>query len=129
MSALRSFLAASLLAASPVLAKSVMAPPPSPPASPPPTSQGQQATVRPHVDVAFVLDTTGSMSGLLEGAKQKIWSMASKIARGKPAPILRVAVVAYRDRGDAYVAKRFDLTKDLDAVYAHLQTLHADGGG
>ncbi len=33
---------------------------------------GQDAKKRAAVDVVFVLDTTGSMSGLLEGAKQKI---------------------------------------------------------
>ena len=32
------------------------------------------------IEVCFVLDTTGSMGGLIEGAKQKIWSIASKIA-------------------------------------------------
>jgi hypothetical protein len=39
---------------------------------------------RPNIEVAFVLDTTSSMSGLIEGAKQKIWSIASKVARGNP---------------------------------------------
>src|SRR5439155_17083265 len=32
---------------------------------------------KPKIDVCFVLDTTGSMSGLIEGAKQKIWSIAN----------------------------------------------------
>lgn len=121
MKTLRPLLSAALLLTS----TAVLAEKPTPP---PPTS-AQQNESRPHVDVAFVLDTTGSMGGLLEGAKQKIWSIASNIARGKPAPILRVAVVAYRDVGDAYVAKRFDLTRDLDGVHAYLQTLNADGGG
>ncbi len=125
MLALRPWFAAAVLtSAAPAFAKEMY---PSPPPSQQPGSQ--QNENRPRVDVAFVLDTTGSMGGLIEGAKEKIWSMASKIARGKPAPILRVAVVAYRDVGDAYVAQRFDLTRDLDAVYAHLQTLNAEGGG
>ncbi|MGZ4984173.1 MAG: vWA domain-containing protein, partial [Chthoniobacterales bacterium] len=29
---------------------------------------------KPRIEVCFVLDTTGSMGGLIEGAKQKIWS-------------------------------------------------------
>jgi Mg-chelatase subunit ChlD len=114
------FAAAALMTAAPALAEQ---------ASASPAQNQQQATDRPRVDVAFVLDTTGSMGGLLEGAKQKIWSIASQIAHGKPAPILRVGIVAYRDRGDAYIAQRFDLTRDLDGVYAHLKTLKADGGG
>ena len=51
------------------------------------------------MDVVFVLDTTGSMAGLLEGAKQKIWSVANRLADGKPKPEIRMGVLAYRDRG------------------------------
>lgn len=84
---------------------------------------------RPKLDVVFVLDTTGSMGGLIEGAKAKIWSIASRMAAGKPTPIIRVGLVAYRDRGDEYVTKRFDLTSDLDTVYANLKLFQAGGGG
>ena len=81
------------------------------------------------IDVVFVLDTTGSMSGLLEGAKRKIWSIASRMADTKGQSHLRIGLVAYRDRGDAYVTKRVDLTDDLDSVYAELRQFRADGGG
>jgi hypothetical protein len=47
----------------------------------------------------------------------------------KPAPEIRIALVPYRDRGDEYVTKVFDLTEDIDAVYANLKTFTADGGG
>jgi hypothetical protein len=83
----------------------------------------------PAIDVIFVLDTTGSMSGLIEGAKQKIWSIADQMAGGHPSPHIRIGLVAYRDRGDAYVTRRFDLTSDLDAVYGQLMQLQAGGGG
>lgn len=83
----------------------------------------------PQVEVVFVLDTTGSMGGLLEGAKKKIWSIASEIARGKPTPRLKVGLVAYRDKGDAYVTKVTDLSEDLDKVYGELLALKAQGGG
>ncbi|MBL9038535.1 MAG: VWA domain-containing protein [Archangium sp.] len=84
---------------------------------------------RPQLDVVFVLDTTSSMSGLIEGAKEKIWSIASRMASGTPTPRIRVGLVAYRDVGDTYVTKRFELTEDLDAMYANLKTLRAEGGG
>jgi Mg-chelatase subunit ChlD len=84
---------------------------------------------RPRIEVAFVLDTTGSMSGLIDGAKRKIWQIANALASGKPTPEIRVALVGYRDRGDAYVTRVRDLTTDLDAVYAELQGYRADGGG
>src|SRR3954454_23254902 len=84
---------------------------------------------RPQLDVVFVLDTTSSMGGLIEGAKEKIWSIASRMASGKPTPRIRVGLVAFRDRGDAYVTKRFDLTEDLDTVYQNLRAFQAEGGG
>ncbi|WP_224241981.1 vWA domain-containing protein [Hyalangium gracile] len=89
----------------------------------------QKKDNRPQIEVVFVLDTTGSMSGLLEGAKQKIFSIASRIATGKPTPRLKVGLVGYRDEGDAYVTKRFDLSEDLDTVFTHLRQFQADGGG
>ena len=76
-----------------------------------------------------MLDTTGSMSGLIEGAKQKIWSIANEITSAKPTPDIRIGLIGYRDRGDEYVTKAFDLTNDIDAVYGHLQAFHAAGGG
>lgn len=88
-----------------------------------------QKAAAPQIEVVFVLDTTGSMGSLLEGAKQKIFSIASRIATGKPTPRLKVGVVAYRDVGDEYVTKRFDLSEDLDTVFTHLRQLRADGGG
>ncbi len=84
---------------------------------------------KPKVEVVFCLDTTGSMSHLIEGAKQKIWSIGNQIANGKPTPALKIGLVAYRDRGDAYVTKVFDLTDDLDAVHGELKTYQAGGGG
>lgn len=84
---------------------------------------------RPVVDVVFVLDTTGSMSGLIQTAKEKIWSIATTMASAQPTPDIRIGLVAYRDRGDAYVTKIVDLSSDLDSVYATLMDFQADGGG
>jgi Mg-chelatase subunit ChlD len=84
---------------------------------------------KPRVEVVFCLDTTGSMSGLIEGAKAKIWSISNQIANGKPTPDLKIGLVAYRDKGDAYVTQVHDLTDDLDAVHAKLREFKAEGGG
>ncbi len=83
----------------------------------------------PVVEAVFVLDTTGSMSGLIEAAKEKIWSIASTLAAAEPAPEIRIGLVAYRDRGDAYVTKTVDLSTDLDSIYATLMDFRAGGGG
>jgi Mg-chelatase subunit ChlD len=83
----------------------------------------------PKVDVVFVLDTTGSMSGLIQTAKEKIWSIATTMASAQQTPEIRIGLVAYRDHGDAYVTKVVDLSDDLDSVYATLMDFQADGGG
>lgn len=87
------------------------------------------ATQRPVVDVVFVLDTTGSMSALIETAKEKIWSIASTMASAQPTPDIRIGLVGYRDKGDQYVTKIIDLSDDLDSVYASLMDFQAGGGG
>jgi hypothetical protein len=63
------------------------------------------AIAKPTVEVAFVLDTTGSMGGLIEGAKRKIWSIATAIVDSNPDADIRTGLVAYRDIGDDYTLK------------------------
>jgi von Willebrand factor type A domain len=87
------------------------------------------ATGRPRIEAAFVLDSTGSMGGLIEGARQKIWSIANAIISRSPVPEVKIGLLSYRDRGDEYVTRFFDLTDDIDAVFANLQSFRADGGG
>jgi uncharacterized protein YegL len=81
------------------------------------------------IEVAFVLDTTGSMGGLIDGAKQKIWAIADEIRKSRPNAEIRIGLVAYRDRGDAYVAEATDLSNDIHAVYGKLLGFQAQGGG
>jgi hypothetical protein len=95
----------------------------------PAPGQAALAAVRPRVEVAFVLDTTGSMGGLIEGAKRRIWTIARHIGEGQPRPDLRIALVAYRDLGDAYVTEVHPFTSDMDAVYQSLASFRAEGGG
>jgi Mg-chelatase subunit ChlD len=87
------------------------------------------ANESPKVDVVFVLDTTGSMADLIQTAKEKIWSIATTMASAQQTPEIRIGLVAYRDRSDAYVTKVVDLSEDLDSVYATLMDFEANGGG
>ncbi len=87
------------------------------------------AHARQIVEVAFVLDTTGSMGPLIEGAKRKIWSIATAILDANPDAQIRMGLVAYRDIGDAYVTRKFELTTDIQDLYASLLELRAQGGG
>jgi Mg-chelatase subunit ChlD len=81
------------------------------------------------LEMVFVLDTTGSMGGLLEGAKQRIWGIVNEVMQSESRPQVRIGLVAYRDRGDDYVTRVFPLTNDLDQVYTALMDYQAGGGG
>lgn len=81
------------------------------------------------IEVVFVLDTTGSMSGLIAAAKEKIWSIATTMASAQSSPEIKMGLVAYRDRGDEYVTRTINLSHDLDSMYARLMDLKAAGGG
>lgn len=93
---------------------------------PAPVSQNQGP---PRIEVVFALDTTSSMSGLIDGAKRKIWGLANKLASGEPRPDIRIGLIGYRDVGDAYVTKKVAMTDDLDEIYGELMAFSAQGGG
>ncbi len=95
----------------------------------PPIDHPIAITGTPYVYVVFVLDTTGSMASLIQTAKEKIWSIATTMASAQQTPEIRIGLVAYRDRDDAYETRVVDLSDDLDSVYATLMDFVADGGG
>ena len=86
----------------------------------------QQPAAR--LEMVFVLDTTGSMGGLIEGAKQRIWGIVNEVMQDSHSSV-RIGLVAYRDRGDEYVTQVLPLTTDLDQVYTTLMNYEAGGGG
>ena len=81
------------------------------------------------LEMVFVLDTTGSMGGLIDGAKQRIWGIINEVMQKPSKPRVRVGLVAYRDVGDEYVTKLLPLTEDLDKAYTTLMDYQAQGGG
>jgi len=93
------------------------------------TPTAKPPTAKHQIDVVFAVDTTGSMGGLIDGAKRTVWSIANTIKNTDPNAELRIGLVAYKDVGDEYVTKEFALTTDLDAVFAELAAYRASGGG
>jgi hypothetical protein len=85
------------------------------------------------VDLVICLDCSGSMNGLLDSARLKLWDVVNELAKIKPTPVLRVAVYSYGGNGGEYTAasgfirKEIDLTTDLDAVYEKLSNLKITG--
>ena len=84
---------------------------------------------KPKMQIVFALDATGSMSGLMTAAKDKIWSIINSLNQTDPMPEIQVGLVFYRDKGEAFVTKIIPLTDSMDFVYAELMKMQAVGGG
>lgn len=81
------------------------------------------------LDLAFCIDTTGSMQGEIDTVKANVKSVVAKLSSGQQKPVVRVGLVAYRDKGDEYVTKVFPFSEDIDKVTKEISDLQADGGG
>jgi hypothetical protein len=91
----------------------------------------QRPTNVKRVDLAIALDTSGSMSGLINSARQKLWDIVNFVARKHKKAELRVGLLTYGSGGteeDGYVIVQHDLTRDLDAIYDTLFGLRTSGG-
>jgi hypothetical protein len=84
------------------------------------------------IELAICLDTSNSMDGLIESAKQKLWAIVNELAAARPKPILRVALYQYGNTGltaeSGWVQQVSDLTDDLDTIYGKLFALRTRGG-
>jgi hypothetical protein len=81
------------------------------------------------LDLALVVDTTGSMSDELEYLKAEIDDIAETINRMFPNVDQRYALIAYRDQGDEYVTRCEDFTSSLSEFRSTLAAQSARGGG
>lgn len=90
---------------------------------------GVQNTNSYNVDIAFVVDATGSMGDELEFLKTELLDVLERVQSDNPDKNIRTSSVFYRDEGDEYVTREFDFTAN------HLQTIDfisqqsANGGG
>lgn len=84
------------------------------------------------VDLVICLDTSGSMDGLIESAKQRLWSIVNDFALVEPIPTLRVALLTYGNDGhseeNGWVRVDEPLTQDLDTISERLFALSTNGG-
>lgn len=97
------------------------------------TSARSEDSVRAkRIELAICLDVSNSMDGLIGSAKAKLWDIVNTLAKGQPAPELRVALYSYgspqyaREKG--WVRKELDFTTDLDKVNEKLFGLTTNGG-
>ncbi|GAB4403701.1 MAG: hypothetical protein OHK0039_03160 [Bacteroidia bacterium] len=87
------------------------------------------------IQVALLLDVSGSMDGLIEQAKSRLWQIVNELGTAKYAdqtPRLEIALYVYGgddlDPGRGYVRQVVPLTPDLDLVSEHLFALRTSGG-
>lgn len=90
---------------------------------------GVQAALPERLDLALVVDTTGSMGDELEYLKSELRSIVRTVHDRFPQVDLRIGLVFYRDTGDEYVTRPFDFTADIAAVRKNLRDQSAAGGG
>jgi len=86
------------------------------------------------LDIAIVIDTTGSMGDEAAYLSAEFQNISAAIAADFPNADQHWGLVAYRDRpdtdpGDEYVVKSWDFTGDLAAYQGTIGALRANGGG
>ncbi len=90
---------------------------------------GAVATRPTALDVAFVIDTTGSMSDEITYINAEIQGIVDTVHAWQSGLDTRWAIVVYRDEGDVYVTRAFDFTSDVSDFTSHLSHQLAGGGG
>lgn len=88
------------------------------------------------IQLALILDTSGSMSGLIEQAKQQLWKIVLELAKTKAPdgkdPQIEIALYHYGNDGlsasNGYVQQLVPLTSELDDISEQLFALGTNGG-
>jgi hypothetical protein len=81
-------------------------------------------------DLAFVVDTTGSMGGLIELAQRQMVEMVDRLSTATDAA-MHLGLVEYRDHPpqDRMIYRVYPLTGDLRRAKSDINRLRAEGGG
>ena len=89
----------------------------------------------PKIQLAILLDTSGSMSGLINQSRNQLWQVINEFSRARQngkAPVLEVAVYEYGNSGlsaqSGYIRQVTGLTSELDQVSEALFSLTTSGG-
>ena len=92
-------------------------------------------TGRPLIQMAILLDTSGSMEGLIEQAKTQLWKIVNEMALAKQkgkVPKLQVALYEYGKSSipasEGYLRMIVPLSEDLDRLSEELFKLSTNGG-
>ena len=101
----------------------------------PQAQPAQAAEEAPAIQLALLLDTSGSMSGLIEQAKTQLWTVVNQFATAKQkgkAPVLQVSLYEYGKSSlppaSHWIRQIQPLTRDLDKLSEELFALRTQGG-
>lgn len=90
---------------------------------------GQNIAAPMRLDLVFLIDATGSMGDEIAKLKNSMRAMSQQISQLPGQPDICYGLVAYRDRGDAFITRTHDFTDDLGAFQQQLANVQAHGGG
>jgi Mg-chelatase subunit ChlD len=86
-------------------------------------------SVRRALDVGFLVDATGSMGDEMTFLQSELKDIVRRVRALEPDLDIRVSVVFYRDRGDAFITKSLPFTRRVDEAVSFIAGTTADGGG
>lgn len=81
------------------------------------------------VQIAFIVDATGSMGDELEFLKMDLKKVINEVQKTNNQLKISTATVFYRDEGDEYVVKHSPFTEDINQTTEFISQQRADGGG
>ena len=81
------------------------------------------------VEIAFVVDATGSMQDEIDYLKEELEDILVNVAKKDPSLDMHTAAVFYRDKGDAYLTIQSGMKKGTEDAIAFIRKQNADGGG
>ena len=81
------------------------------------------------MQIAFVVDATGSMSDELSYLKNEVLDVINRAKSGNPGLTLQTASVFYRDIGDDYVTRVSNFTTTTNTTINFIKEQSAGGGG
>ncbi len=81
------------------------------------------------VQIAFMVDATGSMGDELEFLKMDLKKVINEVQKTNSQLKISTATVFYRDEGDEYVVKHSPFTEDINQTTEFISQQRADGGG
>lgn len=89
-----------------------------------------EVSVKPEaIDLAFVVDATGSMGDEMEYVKTELYDVINRVKARNPNSILNTGAVFYKDDGDEYVSKFSQFSTDNSNTVNYIKAQSADGGG